>query len=117
RKRLEGDRACGMVGPNVGTQTLLALDEPFLPNPVRTEPRVWLEHVRIFAASDRELRRLKLAPGLNVIWAPDARPEERVGTRIGHGAGKTLLCRLLRHALGEPDLASSGDAEALRRRF
>lgn len=106
-----------MVCANVGTQTFLALDEPFLPNPVRTEPRVWLEHVRIFAAPDRELRRLKLGPGLNVVWAPDAGPDERLGTRIGHGAGKTLLCRLMRHALGEPDLASPGDAEALRRTF
>lgn len=106
-----------MVGATVGTQTFLALDEPFLPNPIRTAPRVWLEHVRIFAAADRELRRLKLTPGLNVIWAPDASPDERVGTRIGHGAGKTLLCRFLRHVLGEPDLASPGDADALRHTF
>lgn len=84
---------------------------------MRTAPRVWLEHVRIFAGPERELRSLKLAPGLNVVWAPDASPEERVGTRIGHGAGKTLLCRLLRHALGEADVASPGDAEALRNTF
>lgn len=78
---------------------------------------MWLGTVRICAAPEHELRRLELAPGLNVIWAPDAEPEERVGTRIGHGAGKTLLCRFLRHLLGEIDLASPGDAEALRRNF
>ncbi len=106
-----------MSSPIVGTQIFLQLDEPFLPVPVRNEPRVWLEHVRIFAAPDRELRRMRLTPGLNIVWAPDAGPEERVGTRIGHGAGKTLLCRLLRHVLGEADLASPDDADALARMF
>ncbi len=99
----------------MGTQTSFELEEPFLPTPVRAAPRVWVEHVRIFAAPDRELRRLRLTPGLNVVWAPDAGPDERLGARIGHGAGKTLLCRILRHLLGEPDLAASGDAEALAR--
>ncbi len=101
----------------MGTQTSFLLDEPFLPAPIRTAPRVWLEHVRIFASPDRELRRLRLTPGLNIVWAPDAGPDERVGTRIGHGAGKTLLCRMLRHVLGEPDLAGPGDAAALRSAF
>ena len=98
-------------------QTFLGLDEPFLPRPVRTEPRVWMRRVGIFAKPGDSLRQLELAPGLNVIWAPDAEPDERLGSRIGHGAGKTLLCRLLRHALGEPDLASPDDAVALRRKF
>lgn len=115
--RLERDPGSGKVGITVGTQTFLPLDEPFLPVPIRTTPRVWIEHVRIYAARDRELRRIALKPGLNVIWAPDAGPEERLGTRIGHGAGKTLLARLLRHVLGETDLASPEDAEALRHTF
>lgn len=98
----------------MGTQTFLPLDEPFLPVPVRTEPRVWLRRVHLFGAPDKPLRNLEFGPGLNVVWAPDAGPEERVGSRIGHGAGKTLLCRLLRHVLGEADLASPNDAAALR---
>ncbi|HJL16270.1 MAG TPA: hypothetical protein RMH99_11475 [Sandaracinaceae bacterium LLY-WYZ-13_1] len=101
----------------MGDQTFLPLDEPFVPVPVRSAPRVWLRRVRLFGAPGQELRSLELGPGLNVVWAPDADPEERVGTRIGHGAGKTLLCRMLRHALGEPDLASPDDAAALRSAF
>src|SRR5688572_25214821 len=68
----------------VGTQTLLPFDHVFVPAPQRTAPRVWLEEVRIYAAPDQELRRVPLRPGLNVIWAPDASPEEQVGARIGH---------------------------------
>jgi len=101
----------------VGTQTFLTLDEPFVPRPTRTEPRVWMRHVAIFAAPGRELRRLTLQPGLNVVWAPDAEPDERVGSKIGHGAGKTLLVRMLRHVLGEPDITSPEDAAALVAKF
>lgn len=106
-----------MVRGLVGTQIQFDLSEPFLPRPIRTAPRVWMRQVMIFAKPGEELRRIELGPGLNVVWAPDADPEERVGSRIGHGAGKTMLCRMLRHALGEADLASSEDADALRRTF
>ncbi|MEQ8726272.1 MAG: hypothetical protein RID81_33675 [Sandaracinaceae bacterium] len=78
---------------------------------------MWLRHVAIFAAPGRELRRLTLQPGLNVVWAPDAEPDERVGSKIGHGAGKTLLVRMLRHVLGEPDVTSPDDAQALVAKF
>ncbi|MFK7984648.1 MAG: hypothetical protein AB8I08_01370 [Sandaracinaceae bacterium] len=101
----------------MGTQTLLLLDEPFVPCPVRTTPRVWVQRVQLFGASDALLRDIELTPGLNVIWAPDAEPEARLGDRIGHGAGKTLLCRLIRHVLGEVDVARPDDAEALIRRM
>ncbi|MBZ0238279.1 MAG: chromosome segregation protein SMC [Deltaproteobacteria bacterium] len=54
------------------------------------------------------LREVEFRPGLNIIWSPDpvdhGSGEKPAGP--GHGAGKTLVCRLLRYCLGEPGFAA-----------
>lgn len=76
------------------------------------EPRLWFRRFVIWPEpgampiQDREL-----GPGLNIIWSPDpvdrgARDGDEPPPGPGHGAGKTLVCRLLRYCLGEPHFAS-----------
>lgn len=50
------------------------------------------------ADNETVIRDIPLKPGLNVIWSPDSAGEAE---RIGHGGGKTTLCRLIRYCLGE----------------
>lgn len=56
------------------------------------------------------LRDISLRPGLNIVWSPDpadrgSQSGEESPFGPGHGAGKTLVCRLLRYCLGEPHFA------------
>ncbi|MGC4122843.1 MAG: hypothetical protein QM765_51380 [Myxococcales bacterium] len=62
------------------------------------------------------LRDLRLRPGLNIVWSPD--PADRGGSEdlagsLGHGAGKTLFCRLLRYCLGEDRFAPDGQRDRI----
>ncbi len=55
------------------------------------------------------IRDISLRRGLNIIWSPDPGEESAIvgrGMGSGHGAGKTLLCRLLRYCLGEDTFAN-----------
>jgi hypothetical protein len=55
------------------------------------------------------IRDISLRRGLNIIWSPDPGVESAVvgrGDGSGHGAGKTLFCRLLRYCLGEDTFAN-----------
>ncbi len=70
----------------------------------RAEPRLWVRRLAIWAAPGVPVREIALRPGLNIVWSPD--PADRGQTpqsasALGHGSGKTLLCRLLRYVLGE----------------
>lgn len=70
----------------------------------RTHPRLWVE--TLWLVEKREplaiIREVSLRPGLNVIWAPDSDVSTITGWRgAGHGVGKTSLCLLLRHCLGD----------------
>lgn len=63
------------------------------------EPRLWIRRLVIWEKPGVEpLRDIPLRPGLNIVWTPD-------DSGIGHGGGKTLLCRLLRYCLGEDQFA------------
>lgn len=76
------------------------------------EPPLWLRRFVIWPEPGaRPIQDRTLRPGLNIIWSPDPvdhstvdRDEPPPGP--GHGAGKTLVCRLLRYCLGEPHFAS-----------
>lgn len=58
-------------------------------------PRLWVRRVVIWREPGGEaIRDVELRPGFNIVWTPDDKG-------IGHGAGKTLFCRLLRYCLGE----------------
>lgn len=72
-----------------------------------TQPALWVRRLTIWRAPGDPVRNIDLGPGLNFIWSPD--PADVQGPReagdLGHGAGKTLFCRLLRYCLGEDRFA------------
>lgn len=72
-----------------------------------TQPALWVRRLTIWRATGDPVRNIELGPGLNFIWSPD--PADVQGPReagdLGHGAGKTLFCRLLRYCLGEDRFA------------
>ena len=74
------------------------------PEKGRGEPRLWVKRFCIWSEPGTlPVREIHLRQGLNIIWSPD--PNEGKGP-IGHGAGKTTLCRLLRYCLGEDTFGS-----------
>lgn len=76
------------------------------------EPRLWFRRFAIWPeAGAKPIQDRTFEPGLNIIWSPDpvdrsARDGHEAPSGPGHGAGKTLVCRLLRYCLGEPHFAS-----------
>jgi hypothetical protein len=76
------------------------------------EPRLWFRRFVIWPEpSAQPIQDRTFGPGLNIIWSPDpvdrsARDSDEPPPGPGHGAGKTLVCRLLRYCLGEPHFAS-----------
>jgi hypothetical protein len=76
------------------------------------EPRLWFRRFVIWPEPGTQpIQDCTFGPGLNIIWSPDpvdrsARDSDEPPPGPGHGAGKTLVCRLLRYCLGEPHFAS-----------
>ncbi|HTR56148.1 MAG TPA: hypothetical protein VMJ10_35980 [Kofleriaceae bacterium] len=76
------------------------------------EPCLWFRRFVIWPEPGaRPIQDRVFGPGLNIIWSPDpvdrsARDGDKPPPGPGHGAGKTLVCRLLRYCLGEPHFAS-----------
>ncbi len=77
------------------------------PPPGVTQPALWVRRLTIWKEPGVPVRTVELKPGLNFIWSPD--PADFGGHseagELGHGAGKTLFCRLLRYCLGEDRFA------------
>jgi hypothetical protein len=74
------------------------------PEAGRGEPRFWVRRLVIWRKPGELLREITLRPGLNVVWSPDPADQARArqsGDAMGHGGGKSMLCRLLRYCLGE----------------
>ena len=77
-----------------------------------SEPRLWFRRFVIWPEPGAEpIQDRRFGPGLNIIWSPDpvdrsSLDRDAAPTGPGHGAGKTLVCRLLRYCLGEPHFAS-----------
>lgn len=75
------------------------------------EPRLWFRRFVIWPEPGAQpIQDRTFGPGLNIIWSPDpvdrsARDGDAPPPGPGHGAGKTLVCRLLRYCLGEPHFA------------
>lgn len=72
-----------------------------------TQPALWVRRLTIWRGPGDPVRAIELRPGLNFVWSPDPadmRGPSEVGD-LGHGAGKTLFCRLLRYCLGEDRFA------------
>src|SRR6202051_183506 len=79
------------------------------PSGTRGEPRLWVRRLAIWEKPGTIIRDIGLRRGLNIIWSPDPGVESAVvgrGDGSGHGAGKTLFCRLLRYCLGEDTFAN-----------
>jgi hypothetical protein len=77
----------------------------------RAEPRLWVPRIVIWEKPGEIIRDIRLRRGLNIIWSPDpgaALADLGRDAGSGHGAGKTLFCRLLRYCLGE-DTFSNGE--------
>ncbi|GHD70891.1 hypothetical protein GCM10011419_01790 [Vogesella fluminis] len=70
----------------------------------RQSPRLWVEDVWLLDSVEplSITRNLKLRQGLNVVWAREPETDLASGlASAGHGVGKTSLCYLLRHCLGD----------------
>lgn len=81
------------------------------PDPRRAEPRLWVRRIVVWSQPGFTVREIKLRPGLNIVWSPDAADRGKskgTATGLGHGSGKTLFCRLLRYCLGEERFAPDG---------
>ena len=75
----------------------------------RAEPRLWVRRLVLWAKPGEVVREVRLRRGLNIVWSPDPGAQAaEVGGQggSGHGAGKTLFCRLLRYCFGEDTFAS-----------
>ncbi len=80
-------------------------------------PRLFVQRVALyksFSLGDR-IREIEFKRGLNLIIGEDA--QEGLHNLGGHSVGKTTLCRLIRHCLGESTFASEEDQQAIRDNF
>jgi hypothetical protein len=91
----------------------------FKPPPGVTQPALWVRRLTIWRAPADPVRTIELRPGLNFVWSPD--PADVQGPReagdLGHGAGKTLFCRLLRYCLGEDRFAPEAQRQSIGSAF
>jgi hypothetical protein len=74
----------------------------------------------IWSEPGSKVREIRLKPGLNIVWSPDAADRGKSNgseSSLGHGSGKTLFCRLLRYCLGEDRFAPDGLRDAIASAF
>lgn len=84
------------------------------------EPRVWIKRLVIWSEPDTIIRDIPLRRGLNIVWSPDPGADvAELGAEAGsgHGAGKSLFCRLLRYCLGEERFAASELRNAIAEKY
>lgn len=80
------------------------------PDTSRGEPRLWVRRLVIWEKPGEIIREIRLRRGLNIIWSPDpgaGLADLGSDAGSGHGAGKTLFCRLLRYCLGEDSFSNN----------
>lgn len=67
-------------------------------NDGRVQPRLWVKEIAIYRKwGDAEaVRKIPFQPGLNIVWA-----RQTGSGASGHAAGKSTLCRFIRHLLGD----------------
>ena len=95
-------------------------EETIVINKTRSEPPLWVRRFVLWAQPGKVIRDIPLRRGLNVVWSPDPGPAAaNVGQNSdsGHGAGKTLFCRLLRYCLGEATFASEDQRRIIGSKF
>lgn len=88
---------------------------PFPKSAAGRAPRVWVRRLVVWHDIDTPpFRDIRLRRGLNIIWSPSGETAEDENLPLGHAAGKTLLCRALRHCLGEASFAGQDDSQLIR---
>ena len=89
---------------------------PFTLNrePGRTQPRLLMTRFCIWREPGDLIREITLRQGINIIWSPDSKDRQ---SPIGHGAGKTTFCRLLRYCLGEKSFGSRDQQNLIHSAF
>lgn len=89
------------------------------PDTTRSEPRLWIRRLTIWPEPGAPpIRDISFRPGLNIVWSRGVR--ETSGDQegvIGHGSGKTLLCRLIRYCMGERRFAPEDQRTAIGAKF
>ncbi len=89
--------------------------------PGAEEPLLWVRRLVIWSEPGVILRDVPLRRGLNVVWSPDpadVEGAERVTEGgFGHGAGKSLFCRLIRYCLGETSFGTDTQREKIFRAY
>jgi hypothetical protein len=86
------------------------------PDDARREPLVWVSRLVIWVKPGEILREVPLRRGLNIIWSPDPGADQAAlgqDAGSGHGAGKTLFCRLLRYCLGEDSFSNDDQRRSI----
>jgi len=86
----------------------------------RREPRLWVSRLMIWEKPGEMIREVRLRRGLNIIWSPDpgaGQAELGRDAGSGHGAGKTLFCRLLRYCLGEDTFSNDEQRRSIAERL
>ena len=87
------------------------------------EPALWVRRLTIWRSPSEPVRDIPLRPGLNFVWSPDPadvqaqRELDVAQDDVGHGAGKSLFCRLLRYCLGEDRFAPEAQRLSIGREF
>lgn len=80
-------------------------------------PRLFVQRVALYKSFSLGdcIREIKFERGLNLIIGEDA--QKGFPNLGGHSVGKTTLCRLIRHCLGESTFAPEEDQQAIRDNF
>jgi hypothetical protein len=82
----------------------------------RKEPLIWIRRLVLWQdRSQAPARDVGLRRGLNIVWSPVGTDRDAIA--MGHAAGKSLFCRLLRYCLGENAFADTEDTASIRARF
>ncbi len=80
------------------------------------KPRLFVRRLAIYASFSAGdcVREEVFQHGLNIVVGEAMSPHDSMS---GHSVGKTSLCRLIRHCLGEPTYANPSDQQAIRDTF
>jgi hypothetical protein len=90
------------------------------PDNIRREPRLWVRRLTLWSSPGQIVRDITLRRGLNIVWSPDPGADAAqlgLDTDSGHGAGKTLFCRMIRYCLGEDTFAEDELRRAIAQEF
>jgi len=103
--------------PLPGLADMLVPASPSLkPVAERASPALWIHKLAVYRSwpptRDNRLREIVLRRGLNVVWARPAGENFAASRLAGHGAGKTIFCRLIRYVLDEANAGSTEFREA-----